>query len=65
MSNTPNPSPTVVIKRYAGRRLYTTKTAAYVTVDELREMAALGIDLAVYEADTGEEITDAVLATRH
>ena len=65
MSNTPNMSPTTVIKRYAGRRLYNTTTAAYVTVDELREMARTGIDLVVYEAESGEEITDAVLATRH
>jgi polyhydroxyalkanoate synthesis repressor PhaR len=56
---------TVIVKRYAGRRLYNTTTATYVTVDELRQMVDAGIDLTVHEADTGEEITAAVLATQH
>jgi polyhydroxyalkanoate synthesis repressor PhaR len=64
MSNT-SQSHTVIVKRYAGRRLYNTETAAYVTVDELREMADAGIELAVYEADTGEDITRTILATQH
>ena len=65
MSSTSATSSMVAIKRYAGRRLYNTSTAAYVTVEELREMADAGIELAVHEAVTGEDITETVLATRH
>jgi polyhydroxyalkanoate synthesis regulator protein len=49
------PAPRVVT-RYAGRRLYDTDTGSYVTVDQLRLLAA-ETEVLVYEAKTGEDIT--------
>lgn len=52
---------TVVIKKYANRRLYNTATSSYVTLDDLAEMVKQGVDFAVYDAKTGDEITRSVL----
>lgn len=51
----------VTIKKYANRRLYNTATSSYVTLDHLAEMVKEGIDFAVYDAKTGEDITRSVL----
>jgi len=55
---TPDP---VVIKKYANRRLYNTKTSSYVTLDHLCEMVKEGTDFEVHDARTGEDITRSVL----
>ena len=60
MSEQPAPS-TVVIKKYANRRLYNTSTSTYVTLDDLADMVKQGTDFAVYDAKTGEDITRSVL----
>lgn len=52
---------TVVIKKYANRRLYNTATSSYVTLDDLAEMVKQGVDFAVYDAKTGDDITRSVL----
>ncbi len=52
---------TVVIKKYANRRLYNTATSTYVTLDDLSSMVKAGTDFVVYDAKTGEEITRSVL----
>jgi len=52
---------TVVIKKYANRRLYNTSTSTYVTLDDLSQMVKQGVEFAVYDAKTGEEITRSVL----
>jgi polyhydroxyalkanoate synthesis repressor PhaR len=52
---------TVVIKKYANRRLYNTSTSSYVTLDDLSEMVKKGTDFSVYDAKTGEDITRSVL----
>jgi polyhydroxyalkanoate synthesis repressor PhaR len=58
----PAPSPEkVVIKKYANRRLYNTRSSAYVTLEHLSEMVKEGIDFVVYDAKTGEDITRSVL----
>ena len=51
----------VVIKKYANRRLYNTGTSAYVTLEDLAEMVRKGEDFTVNDAKSGEHITHSVL----
>ena len=61
-STPPAPSaPPVTIKKYANRRLYNTATSSYVTLEHLCQMVKDGVDFAVYDAKTGEDITRQVL----
>ena len=52
----------ILVKRYAGSRLYDTARARYVTVDELREWRVRGIAFVVREADTGEDVSRVLVA---
>ena len=52
---------TVVIKKYANRRLYNTATSAYVTLDDLAAMVREGVEFVVYDAKTNDELTRQVL----
>jgi len=61
MAETGTEKATVVIKKYANRRLYNTATSSYVTLDHLCQMVKDGIDFAVYDAKSGEDITRSVL----
>jgi polyhydroxyalkanoate synthesis repressor PhaR len=51
----------VVIKKYANRRLYNTRTSAYVTLDDLAKMVREGTDFVVFDAKTNEELTRQIL----
>ena len=51
----------VVVKKYANRRLYNTDTSTYVTLDDLAEMVRNECDFVVFDAKTGEELTHSVL----
>ena len=51
----------MLIKRYAGRRLYNTVTLTYASREDLAEMVRKGIRFVVRDADTGEDITPAIL----
>lgn len=51
----------IVIKKYANRRLYNTATSSYVTLDHLAEMVRNGEDFHVVDAKSGEDLTRAVL----
>ena len=51
----------VIIKKYANRRLYNTASSSYVTLDHLSEMVKEGIDFAVFDAKSNEDITRSVL----
>ncbi|MEM9234356.1 MAG: polyhydroxyalkanoate synthesis repressor PhaR [Pseudomonadota bacterium] len=51
----------IVIKKYANRRLYNTATSSYVTLDHLAEMVRNGDDFHVVDAKSGEDLTRAVL----
>ncbi|MGC8533908.1 MAG: polyhydroxyalkanoate synthesis repressor PhaR [Rhizomicrobium sp.] len=51
----------VIIKKYANRRLYNTHTSSYVTLDHLCEMVKAGVEFEVRDARTGEDITRSVL----
>ncbi|HEY2445886.1 MAG TPA: polyhydroxyalkanoate synthesis repressor PhaR [Rhizomicrobium sp.] len=55
------PADPVVIKKYANRRLYNTKTSSYVTLDHLCEMVKEGTEFEVRDARTGDDITHSVL----
>jgi polyhydroxyalkanoate synthesis repressor PhaR len=52
---------TVVIKKYANRRLYNTETSAYVTLEDLAVMVRGDRDFVVYDAKTGDDLTHGVL----
>jgi polyhydroxyalkanoate synthesis regulator protein len=49
------------IKKYPNRRLYNTNTAAHVTLEDLAEMVEADEDFLVYDANTGNNITRAVV----
>jgi len=51
----------VVIQKYANRRLYNKATSSYITLDDLSQMVKDGVDFAVYDAKSGEDITRKVL----
>lgn len=56
-----NDPATIVIKKYANRRLYNTRTSAYVTLEDLADMVRKGQEFVVHDAKTGEDITRGVL----
>jgi polyhydroxyalkanoate synthesis repressor PhaR len=51
----------VVIKKYANRRLYNTETSTYVTLEDLAQMVRADRDFVVYDAKAGDDLTHAVL----
>jgi len=51
----------VVIKKYANRRLYNTETSTYVTLEDLAAMVRANRDFVVYDAKTGDDLTHSVL----
>ena len=51
----------VVVKKYANRRLYNTRSSSYVTLEDLCQMVKEGVDFVVRDAKTGEDITRSVL----
>jgi polyhydroxyalkanoate synthesis repressor PhaR len=51
----------VVIKKYANRRLYNTETSTYVTLEDLAQMVRGDKDFVVYDAKSGDDLTHAVL----
>jgi polyhydroxyalkanoate synthesis repressor PhaR len=55
------PTPPVVVKKYANRRLYDTESSIYITLDTLADMVRRGRDFVVYDAKTGDDITRSVL----
>ena len=65
MLNKPEPATekreTVVIKKYANRRLYNTETSSYVTLEDLATMVRGDRDFVVYDAKTGDDLTHGVL----
>jgi polyhydroxyalkanoate synthesis repressor PhaR len=50
-----------VVKRYANRRLYNSRTGQYVSRKSLEEMARRGEEFVVEDTTTGEDITHLVL----
>ncbi len=52
---------TVVIKKYANRRLYNTASSAYVTLEDLARMVRDGVEFVVYDAKTNDDLTRQIL----
>lgn len=52
---------TVIIKKYANRRLYNTQSSSYITLDHLSKMTREGIEFRVLDAKTGADITHQIL----
>ena len=51
----------IVIKKYANRRLYNTRTSAYVTLEDLATMVREGVEFVVYDAKSNEDLTRQIL----
>ena len=54
-------SGTVIIKKYANRRLYNTETSSYITLEHLAAMTREGRDFKVVDAKSDDDITHNVL----
>ena len=52
---------TIIVKKYANRRLYDTKTSSYITQEDLFELAKKGENFEVKDAKTGKDLTRNVL----
>jgi len=51
----------VIVKKYANRRLYNTRTSSYITLDDLAGMVRDNVEFQVLDAKTGDEITHSIL----
>ena len=61
MAKSNGASDTVIIKKYANRRLYDTSTSSYVTLDHLSDLVRREVEFEVVDAKTGEDLTRQVL----
>jgi len=61
MSSSPDPQSTVIIKKYANRRLYDTEGSTYITLEHLSAMTRAGREFKVVDAKSGDDITHSVL----
>jgi polyhydroxyalkanoate synthesis regulator protein len=52
----------ILVKRYAGSRLYDTARAQYVSMADLRQWKARGIAFEVRDAQTGKDVSRVLLA---
>jgi polyhydroxyalkanoate synthesis repressor PhaR len=59
-ASTPNDD-TVIIKKYANRRLYNTESSTYITLEHLAGMVRNKREFKVVDAKSGEDITHSVL----
>ena len=50
-----------IIKKYANRRLYDTGSSSYITLDDLKELIASGVQIEVLDAKTKKDISREVL----
>ena len=53
---------TVLIKRYANRKLYNTDTSRYITLKGIAELIERGEEVRVIDNETGEDITSVALS---
>lgn len=61
MANAAKDGDTVIIKKYANRRLYNTRTSSYITLDHLAQMVKENIEFKVLDAKTGSDLTHTIL----
>ncbi|MBX2812993.1 MAG: polyhydroxyalkanoate synthesis regulator DNA-binding domain-containing protein [Myxococcales bacterium] len=52
----------IVVKKYSNRRLYDTRDSRYVTLEELARKVQEGSQIQVFDAKSGQDITQATLA---
>ena len=52
---------TVIIKKYANRRLYNTRSSSYITLEHLAKMTRENVDYKVLDAKSGADITHQIL----
>jgi polyhydroxyalkanoate synthesis repressor PhaR len=53
---------TVLIKRYANRKLYNTHTSRYITLKGIAELVEAGDEVRVIDNETGDDITNVTLS---
>ena len=53
---------TILIKRYANRKLYNTQTSRYITLKGIGELLEADEDVRVIDNETGEDITSVALS---
>ncbi len=53
---------TVLIKRYANRKLYNTETSRYITLRGIAELVEQNLEVRVIDNETGEDITGTTLS---
>lgn len=56
-----NKNDKIVIKKYANRRLYNTKTSAYIVQSDVIDLINEGTEFVIEDAKTGEDITRSIL----
>ncbi len=61
MAKSGSATDTVIIKKYANRRLYNTETSSYITLEHLAQMTRDNRDFKVLDARSEEDITHNVL----
>jgi polyhydroxyalkanoate synthesis repressor PhaR len=52
----------VLVKRYANRKLYNTQTSRYITLKGIAELIEAGEEVTVIDNETGEDITSVALS---
>lgn len=50
-----------VIKKYPNRRLYDTEVSKYITMEDLRKLVLSGVDFAVIDVKSDEDLTRSIL----
>lgn len=60
-SGTSDSDDVIIIKKYANRRLYNTRSSSYITLDFLAKLTREGKDFQVVDAKTGDDITHNIL----
>jgi polyhydroxyalkanoate synthesis repressor PhaR len=55
------PGDSVIIKKYANRRLYNTASSSYITLEDLAGMVRENVEFQVLDAKTGDDITHSIL----
>ena len=51
-----------LIKKYANRKLYDTRTSRYVTLDGIAQLVREGHDIRVVDRDSGQDLTQVILS---
>ena len=51
-----------LIKKYANRKLYDTRTSRYITLDEIAQLVRDGHDIKVVDRDNGSDLTKVTLS---